>query len=74
MIKILRRLYRGACTSEQYGPHPGTVILIAMTGCAFIAGFGRGEGGIANALLCGGIIFASFFPFYLAGCWGRGDR
>ena len=66
---IIRRIARGLRESPEYGPHPGTPVMVGMIILGMAAGIDRGvwgatAGGCAMALIFG--------PLYLYGAWERG--
>ena len=67
----LKRLWRGARWSEEYGSHPGTPPLLVMIAAGAIAGADRNP--LWEPLLGGGLFAALYGPLWLIGCWHRGD-
>jgi len=61
-FKVLGELRRGVGRLPDYGPHPGTGLLIALTGAGALAGSRGGLmgaiGGAAFMFICIGAIFA----------------
>ena len=71
MLKPLRRLWRGARWSDEYGSHPGTPALIFLIAAGGLAGIDRDP--VWGPLLGAGVMAVLFVPLWLIGCWHRGD-
>ena len=70
-LRPLRRLWRGARWSHEYGSHPGTVPLLVLVAAGAIAGADRDP--VWGPLLGSGVMAALYGPLWLIGCWHRGD-
>jgi hypothetical protein len=61
-MNTIKRIWRGLQWSEEYGDHPGTLIMVAFLLLGAVAGGWRGV-----------IVFAVLYgPLYLYGAYSRG--
>jgi hypothetical protein len=68
-MKILQRIYKGACYSDKYGEHPGWPFVIFLPLLGLVAG---SQNGLSGAFFGFAFFAVLLVPLFLIGCWERG--
>jgi len=70
-MNTLKYIIRGIGDLPDYGPHPGTPLMVILPIIGAIAGL---DNGLKGAIFGFSIFFLSFSPFYLMGAYARGKQ
>ncbi len=72
MRRILRLTLMGLGNLPDYGPHPGTPVMVLLTLMAFVAGYGVGPWW--RGLMCVAVLWCTLGVIFLAGAYQRADE